>query len=141
MYSPSLVLSVASRLWGGVGCAQGHLCSMGKGSCSRPHLMERCWPLGQGAGEGEGAEWQLAPGLRIALGGISVLPICRARGPSPMGTPSSMLSQCFLPPLLLLLPVLGLIRTGAQHCAWAGWHSALLMQGWVGDGQEGFADG
>lgn len=74
---------------------------------------------------------QLAPGLGVALGGTNVLPICRVRGLIRTGTPSSMLSRCFLSLLLLLLLVLGLVGTGAWHGIWAGWRHAHLIQGGV----------
>lgn len=91
MYSPSRVLSVASQLLGGIGCARGHLGSRGKGSCSQPQPVEGRSPSGWlSPGSWRGS--QLAPGLRTALGGTSVLPLRHVEGPVPAETPSSMLS-------------------------------------------------
>ena len=77
------------------------------------------------------ADSRLAPGLRIVLRGTSVLPLHCAEGLIRMGSPSSMLSRCFLSLLLLLLLVLGLVGTGAWHSAWAGWHGAVRTDGCV----------
>lgn len=76
------------------------------------------------------AELQLEPGLGLVLAGTSVLPIHCTNGPIPMRTPSSILS-CFLSLLLLLLLVLGFVRTGAQCSAWVDWQGAFLLEGYM----------
>lgn len=114
---------------GSVGCTQGHLLSIGKGSCSQPHPLESACPQAgylQGAGTRDTSRVAVSTWAWGRTQRDQCPPHLLCQGPSPH-------RDSFLH-AVMMFPVTAAAASAfaeAQHDAWAAWHGALLMEGCV----------
>lgn len=116
---------------GGVGCAWEHLCSMGRApvagpSCCRGSCQQAGCP--QGAGKGDGGRVAVSAWAQDSIWRNQCSPLLLCQGPDPHKS-SFFHAIIMFPVAAAASAALGLIRSGARHSAWAGWHGTLLVEG------------